>query len=62
MTDEEKTNNKEAFVNEGYLKELGYKEAWKLAYEGASENDIILLKALPNFNKKVFKEITGISL
>jgi hypothetical protein len=62
MTDSEKANNKNAFVTEGYLKTLTYKEAWAEAYKGATEEDIILLKALPNFNAKIFFDITGIQI
>ena len=62
MTDQEKINNKNAFVCEGYLKTLGYKEAWAVAYKGASKEDIKLLKALPNWNANVFEEITGIKI
>ena len=62
MTEEEKKDHKDAFVTQGYLKERGYKEAWQEAYEGASEEEIALLKALPNFDAKVFEEITGIKI
>jgi len=62
MTDQEKTDNKNAFVCEGYLKTLDYKEAWAEAYKGASKEDIKLLKALPNFDAEVFEEITGIKI
>ena len=60
MTDQEKFDNKNAFVCEGYLKTFSYKEAWANAYKGASKGDIKLLKALPNFDADVFFEITGI--
>ena len=62
MTDDEKKDNKNAFVTEGYLKTIGYKEAWAEAYKNADKGDIKLLKALPNFNKKVFEEISGIKI
>jgi hypothetical protein len=62
MTDDEKKENKDAFVTDGYLKRIDYKEAWKTAYENATKEDIQLLKALPNFNKKVFEEISGIKI
>jgi len=60
MTDQEKTDNKNAFVTNGYLKRYTYKEAWANAYKNASKDDIRLLKALPNWDAKVFEEITGI--
>ena len=62
MTDDEKKANKNAFVTEGYLKVLDYKESWATAYSNATTEDIQLLKSLPNFNKKVFEEITGIKI
>ena len=60
MTDEEKKENEKAFVLGGYLKEIEYKKAWKLSFEKAEKQDIELTKKLPNFNAKVFYEITGI--
>jgi hypothetical protein len=62
MTDDEKKDNKNAFVTEGYLKVVDYKEAWAIAYEKATKEDIELLKALPNFNKKVFEKISDIKI
>jgi hypothetical protein len=62
MTDKEKIDNRNAFVTEGYLKIIPYKEAWAIAYKDASEEDIGLLKALPNWDADVFKEITGIDI
>jgi hypothetical protein len=62
MTDVEKKEYPNAFVCDGYLKVIDYKDAWKIAFESANENDITLLKALPGFNKNVFYEITGIKL
>ena len=62
MSDKEKADNKNAFVTDGYIKVIGYKEAWKKAFDSATKNDIELLKALPNFDAKVFEEITGIKV
>jgi len=62
MTKEEKKDHKDAYVTQGYLKKRDYKEAWKEAYNKASKEDIELLKALPNFDSKVFEEITGIKV
>jgi hypothetical protein len=62
MTDKEKTGNKDAFITDGYLKTLGYKEAWAEAYKTATKEDIKLLKALPNWDADVFEEITGIKI
>jgi len=63
MSDNEKKNypNTET-CGGGYLKSLEYKEAWRLAYGKATSEDIELLKALPNFDAKVFEEISGIKI
>jgi len=37
-----------------------YKESWRKAYDGASEDDKFLLVKLPNFDADVFYEISGI--
>jgi hypothetical protein len=62
MSDDEKAKNKDAFVTDGYLKTFTYKEAWANAYTKATKDDIILLKALPNWDASVFEEITGIKV
>jgi hypothetical protein len=62
MTDDEKKNNPQAETTGGYLKTFDYKEAWRQAYDNADKKDIELLKALPNFDAKVFEEITGIKV
>ena len=62
MSDEEKTQYPKAFVCDGYLKTFDYKEAWQNSFKNASEYDIALLKALPNFDAAVFFEITGIKI
>ena len=60
MTDEEKESHSNAYVCNGYLKTFSYKKAWQDAYDNASDYDKKLLKGLPNFDPKVFEEITGI--
>jgi hypothetical protein len=62
MTDDEKKTNKDAYVTEGYLKIVSYKEAWAIAYKDATKEDIKLLKALPNWDADVFETITGIKI
>lgn len=37
-----------------------YKESWRKAYDGASDEDKLLLVKLPNFDADVFYEISGI--
>ena len=60
MSEDEKKAHPKAYVCDGYLKTYEYKEAWKMAYDSASEEAIELLKALPNFDADVFEEISGI--
>jgi hypothetical protein len=62
-------SKKPLFIFFGLTKEVNgktvsidYKEAWKKAYSNATKEDIELLKALPNFDAKVFKEISGINI
>jgi len=62
MTDDEKKSFPNASICNGYLKTYSYKEAWRNAYNNASEHDIELLKKLPNFNADVFEKITGIRI
>jgi len=60
-TDEEKkSDNKKALIR-GYLKTYTYKEAWAVAFKEASKIDIELTIKLPNFDYKIFEEITGIT-
>ena len=60
MTDEEKKTYPNASVCDGYLKKLDFKEAWKLAFKQANKQEIEATKNLPNFDAKIFFEITGI--
>ena len=60
MTEEEKKQDPNFYVRGGQLRKRTYKDAWKEAHKSATEEDIKLLKALPNFNAGVFEEITGI--
>lgn len=62
MTDQEKIDYPKAFVCDGYLKKYGYKEAFQKSFASATPNDIKLLKKLPNFNKDIFYDISGIKI
>ena len=62
MTDQEKNNNQSHQFTGGYLKEYTYKEAWANAWKKATDEDKELLYKLPNFDKDVFKEISGIDI
>ena len=60
-TDEEKRLHKtEIETCGGFLKTMGYKEAFKLAWDKADKEEHKQLLALPNWNNEIFKEISGI--
>ena len=60
-TDEEKEEHKkEIETSGGFLKTLGYKEAFRLAWDKASKEEHRQLLELPNWNNEIFKEISGI--
>ena len=56
MTVKEKKEYHNYKVTSGYLKTIDYKKAWKKC----PKNVLDKIKKLPNFNKKVFKDITGL--
>lgn len=62
MTEEEKRNNPEYKITGGFLKKIDMKEAWALAWKKATKDDKELLYKLPNFDKHVFKKISGIDV
>ena len=57
---EKEEHKKEIETCGGYLKPLGYKEAWRLAWNRVSKEEHEELLKLPNWDNEVFKEITGI--
>ncbi len=61
MTDEEKQNNPKFFVAQGYLKTIPYKESFKNSWDNNRDFREATL-ALPNFDAKIFEEITGIKI
>ena len=66
MSQEEKEKHPEYTVTEGYLKRYGYKEAFRKSFEVARRKpdwpkQLEKLKALPNFDAKIFEEISGIT-
>jgi hypothetical protein len=62
MTHQEKIDNPSCETTGGYLRVYGYKEAWRKAWDSATDRDKELLYALPNFDAEVFKEISGIDV
>ena len=62
MTDDEKKNYTICEQIGGYLKVLSYEDAWKEGWSNASKEFKDWVRGLPNFNKDLFKEITGIDI
>ena len=62
-TDQQRIDNKTSIETcGGFVHTLTYKEAWKRAYDNASDEDRIKAKNLPNFDSDIFFEITGLRL
>lgn len=60
-TDEEKElHKKEIETCGGFLKTLGYKKAFRLAWDKADKEEHKELLTLPNWNNEIFREISGI--
>ncbi len=60
MSDEEKKQHPEYLVTEGYLKNAKPDtQAW---WDNLYDEDKEIVKAIPNFDAEVFKEITGITV
>ena len=62
MTDAEKAARPEAEVTGGYLKQLDNSERVSIWWRGLSGYEKSIIKAIPNFDKEIFKEITGIDV
>ena len=62
MTPEEKEAHPEYKVQEGYLKRNDYKEVCQQMWNSFNKSERNKIKKLPNFNKEIFKEITGIEV
>ena len=62
MTDEEKTAHPEAETTGGYLKVLNNSECAVIWWRGLSDGQKAIITAIPNFDKAIFKEITGIDV
>ena len=66
MSQQEKKQHPEYVTTGGYLKEYTYKEAFRISFADARRKpdwpeQLKRLKALPNFNFKIFEEISGIT-
>ncbi len=62
MTDEEKEEHPEAETTGGYLKEVDTSGCAMRWWRGLSNDEKSVIKSIPNFDKEIFKEITGIDV
>ena len=62
MTDEEKAAHPEAKTTGGYLKQLDNSECGSIWWRGLNDYEKTIIKAIPNFDKEIFKEITGVDV
>lgn len=62
MTEEEKEQHPEYETTGGYLKKRNKSECNQLWWDNLSDCNKNVIKSLPNFNAKIFKEITGIDI
>ena len=62
MTDEEKAAHPEAEITGGYLKILDNSECAVIWWRGLSDRQKAVITAIPNFDKEIFKQITGIDV
>ena len=62
MTSEEKAAHPEAEVTGGYLKQIDNSECGFIWWHKLSDYEKRIIKTIPNFDKEIFKEITGIDV
>ena len=62
MTDEEKQLHPEAEITNGYLKVLDTSNCNLIWWRGLSAAEKLEIMKMPNFDKAIFKEITGIDI
>lgn len=62
MTDEEKAAHPEAETTGGYLKILDNSECAVIWWRGLSDRQKAVITAISNFDKEIFKQITGIDV
>ena len=62
MTDEEKAAHPTYEATGGYLRVLDESESAQIWWDGLSETDKSIIKAIPNFDGEIFEECTGIKI
>ena len=60
MSESEKESNPKYETIGGYIKKITMKEAWANAWHNWSDENKKVFTSLPNFDSKIFEEITGI--
>ncbi|HCQ5967525.1 TPA: hypothetical protein OLZ70_001389 [Clostridioides difficile] len=60
MTEEEEKNNPGYEINNGYLKVFTFEEMCKNMWDSLTEEEKKIIMEIPNFDRGIFKEITGI--
>lgn len=61
-TEKEMTEDENKKAVGGYLKEYTRKEAYANWWDGMTEENKQIIKSMPNFDKYIFKKITGIDV
>ena len=62
MTEEEKEKYPSYKTTGGYLKTISHKEAYKIMWEKLSQREKNEIQKIPNFDARIFQEITGIDV
>ena len=62
MTDEEKSAHPSHETTGGYLKVLDESECGQIWWDGLSEHNRNIIRALPNFDPDIFEQVTGIKI
>ena len=62
MTEEEKEKYPSYETTGGYLKTISHKEAYKIMWEKLSHREKNEIQRIPNFDARIFQEITGIDV
>lgn len=62
MTDEEKEKHPFYETTGGYLRTNTYKQAWAETWKNYTKKEKQAIQQLPNFDKKIFEDITGITI
>jgi len=62
MTDEEKAAHPEHQTTGGYLEKLDTSECAQIWWNGLSDRQRNIIKAIPNFDPEIFRKITGIRI